>query len=434
MAEPTITCPSCGTEIKLTESLAAPLIAETRRTFQEQLRVKDAEISERESLVERQLSDLKREKDQFEDQVAQKVAEARAAIAAEEAAKAKAGAEKDLALQRSELMALKDQVREKDEKLLEARQAQAEALRKARELEEKERELDVTIEKRVHSELEAARTKGRREAEDTLLLRIKDKDEAISAMQRQIEDLKRRAEQGSQQHQGEVLELEIEGLLRSNFPLDSIEPVGKGEHGGDVLQRVMAASGGEAGSILWETKRTRNWSDAWLLKLKADQRAAKADAAIIVSEALPKEVESFGLVDGVWVASTRCAMPLAVALRETLVSVAAARVAGEGQQTKMEMIYEYLTGPRFRHRVEAIVEQLGLMQADLERERKAMQRLWAKRDQQLRLMAGATAGMYGDLQGIAGHSIQEIDALDVELLAGPSEDPSEADPLERDGD
>lgn len=425
MAEPTIICPNCNTEIKLTESLAAPLIAETKRAFQEQLRAKETEIRQREGLVAKQAQDLTREKEQFEAQLARKLAEARESIVVEEAAKANAAAKQDLVRQKQELSSLQEQVRDKDNKLLEAQRAQAEALRKARELEEKERELDITIEKRVKSELETARTKGKREAEEELNLKIKDKDETITSMQRQIEDLKRRAEQGSQQHQGEVLELEIEGLLRSNFPHDSIEPVGKGEFGGDVLQRVMGTGGSEAGSILWETKRTRNWSDGWLLKLKADQRAAKADAAIIVSTALPQGIESFGLVDGVWVASTKCAIPVAVALRELLVSVSAARVAGEGQQTKMEMIYQYLTGPRFRHRVEAMVEQLGLMQADLDRERKAMQRLWAKREQQLRVMAGATAGMYGDLQGIAGHSIQEIDALDVDLLAAPDEDSGE---------
>jgi hypothetical protein len=241
-------------------------------------------------------------------------------------------------------------------------------------------------------------------------------------MQRQIEELKRRSEQGSQQQQGEVLEIEMETLLRTTFPLDGIEPVAKGEFGGDIVQRVLASTGNSAGAILWETKRTRRWNDGWLAKIRADQRAAGVDAAIIVSEALPKDIDSFGLIDGVWVASLKCAIPVAVALRELLLSVAAARLASEGQQTKMEMVYSYLTGPRFRQRVEALVEQLGLMQADLDRERKAMQRLWAKREQQLRVMSGATAGMYGDLQGIAGYCIQEIDALDVVLLAGPAAD------------
>jgi hypothetical protein len=239
-------------------------------------------------------------------------------------------------------------------------------------------------------------------------------------MQRQIEDLKRKAEQGSQQLQGEVQELELEELLRSKFPMDSVEPVAKGEFGGDVLHRVFGPTGKPCGTILWEIKRTRNWSDAWLPKLRSDQRSAKAEVALIVSHALPKGVETFDFIDGVWVTSLRCAMPVAIALRESLIGLSAARQAGEGQMSKMELVYQYLTGPRFRHRVEAIVEKFSEMHADLERERKAMTRLWAKREEQIRGVIESTAGMYGDLQGIAGQTLQEIEGLELQLLDGPN--------------
>jgi hypothetical protein len=173
---------------------------------------------------------------------------------------------------------------------------------------------------------------------------------------------------------------------------------------------------------LWEVKRTQNWTDGWLAKLRADLRAAGADVAMIVSHVLPKDIHSFDFRDGVWITSPRCAIPLAVALRELLIAVSAARVAGEGQMTKMEMMYGYLTGPGFRHRIEAIVEQFTEMQSDLERERRAITKMWSKREQQIRSVLESTAGMYGDLQGIAGQSIKEIEGLSVELLAGPDED------------
>jgi hypothetical protein len=422
VTEPVIVCPNCSHEIKLTQSLAAPLVEEAKRGFEQRLRERDAEIAEREKQLADQAERLADEKTRLEAEVTNRVNEARATIAAEEAAKAKAAAEADFASQREQLEALQVEIREKDDKLAEAQRAQAEAMRRTRELADKERELDLTIETRVADASETIRAKAKQDAEDGLMLKLRDKDDTIQSMQRQIDELKRRSEQGSQQQQGEVLEIEIETLLRTTFPFDVIEPVAKGEFGGDLVQRVNTGAGSPAGAILWETKRTRRWQDGWLVKLRADQRAANADAAIIVSEALPKDIDSFGLVDGVWVASLKCAIPVAVALRELLLSVAAARVAGEGQQTKMEMIYQYLTGPRFRQRVEALVEQLSLMQADLDRERKAMQRLWAKREQQLRVMSGAMAGMYGDLQGIAGRSINEIEALDVLLLARPHGD------------
>ena len=245
---------------------------------------------------------------------------------------------------------------------------------------------------------------------------MKEKEETITAMQKQIEDLKRRAEQGSQQLQGEVQELELENLLRAKFPFDTIEPVPKGEFGGDALQRVVSPGGQPSGTILWESKRTKNWSDGWLVKLREDQRTAKADVAVLVTQVLPKGVESFDVVDGVWVTSPRAVLPVATVLRHTLLQVSMARQATEGQQTKTEMIYQYLTGPRFRHRVEAIVEAFSTMQEDLDKERKAIMKQWAKREEQIERVMGATVGMYGDLQGIAGKSLQEIEGLELPAL------------------
>ncbi len=143
-----------------------------------------------------------------------------------------------------------------------------------------------------------------------------EKDQTIASMQKKIEELKRKAEQGSQQLQGEVQELELENLLRAKFPFDTIEPVPKGEFGGDVLQRVVSPGGQPSGTILWESKRTKNWSDGWLAKLREDQRAAKAEIAVLVSQALPKGVETFDVVDGVWVTSPRAALPVATVLRQ----------------------------------------------------------------------------------------------------------------------
>jgi hypothetical protein len=235
-------------------------------------------------------------------------------------------------------------------------------------------------------------------------------------MQRQIEELKRRAEQGSQQLQGEVQEVEIESLLTARFPRDTIQPVPKGEFGGDVLHRVIGPLGQQCGTILWESKRTKNWSDTWLPKLREDQRAAKAEIAVIISQVLPKDVETFGLVEGVWLAHPRVLIPIAMTLRNTLVEVACARQASEGQQTKMELIYQYLTGPRFRQRVQAIVEAFSSMREDLDREKKAITKQWAKREEQIDRVMQATVGMYGDLQGIAGKTLQEIEGLEFQGL------------------
>ena len=340
MTEATITCPNCSSAVPLTESLAAPLLAATRKQFEQQLQQKDQAIALREQGIrdqEKQLDDAKRE-------------------------------------------------------------------------------LELTIEKRVQTNLAEVRNQAKREAEEGLKLRVMEKDQTIASMQQKIEELKQKAEQGSQQLQGEVQELELENLMRAKFPFDGIEPVAKGEFGGDLLQRVISGAGQTAGSILWESKRTKNWSDGWLVKLREDQRNAKADIAVLVSHALPKGVDSFEVVDGIWVTSPRAALPVATVLRHTLLEVGMARLGAEGQHGKTEMVYQYLTGPRFRHRVEAIVEAFSTMQEDLDKERKAIMKQWAKRQAQIERVMNATVGMYGDLQGIAGKSLQEIEGLEMRAL------------------
>jgi hypothetical protein len=387
-ADPKITCPHCKAEVRLTESLAAPLVEATRAQYEAKLQAE------------------------------------RAAIAKAATEKARLAMEADLDQKAKDVADLKELLAARDVKLAEAQKAQADALKKQRELDDARRELDLSVETKVQESLSTARSQARQEAETELKLKMSEKEQTILAMQRQIEDLKRRAEQGSQQLQGEVQELELEGLLKQSFPADVFTPVAKGEFGGDVVHAVARGEGLLCGTILWESKRTKHWSDGWLAKLRDDQRAAKADLAVIVTQALPKGIETFGHVDGVWVTSTRTFLPLAVALRHTLLELALARQAGEGQQSKMDLVYRYLTGPRFRQRVTAIIEKFEEMSADLVKERATMTKLWARREMQIQAVLTATAGMYGDLQGIAGQAIETIEALDVSRLTGPNGGPA----------
>ena len=420
MTEPTITCPSCQTQIKLTESLAAPLLASTRLQFQAQLAQKDQDMAQRETALQQQqktLADAQRDMQaKVAEQVASQVKTERVRMSAEEAQKAKAASANELDAKARELAELHEVLKVRDAKLAEAQKAQAEVIRQRRELDDARREMDLTIETRVQGSLANVRTVAKREAEDGMKLRVAEKDQTIASMQQKIEELKQKAEQGSQQLQGEVQEMELENLLRAKFPFDLIEPVPKGEFGGDALHRINSQNGMPCGSILWEFKRTRNWSDGWLVKLREDQRSAKAEVCVLVSQALPKGVEIFDLIDGVWITSPRAAIPVAMMLRQGLLQISQTRALSDGQQTKTEMVYQYLTGPRFRQRVEAIVEAFSSMQDDLDKERKVIMKQWAKRQEQIERVMGATVGMYGDLQGIAGKSLQEIEGLELTAL------------------
>lgn len=415
MQEPILECPNCGTEIRLTDSLAGPLLEATRDEYEGKLKEQKLIMQTREDAVKSK----ERELDQkLEDQLKAE----REKISADEKRKAQAVSAAELEAKSNSVKELEAVLKQNNVKLGEAQKAQADLLKKERFLDEQKRELELTVEKRVQQSIAEVREKTKTEIEGELKLKVSEKEEQILSMQRQIEELRRKSEQGSQQLQGEVMELELEQELASKFPHDSIEPVPKGEFGGDVLQKVISPNGLRSGAILWESKRTKNWSDGWLSKLRNDQRTAKAEISILVSRALPKDIETFGHVDGVWVSAPRFSIGLAMALRQTLIEVALSKQAGEGQETKMELVYGYLTGPRFRQRVEAIVEKFTDMQADLDRERKAMTRLWAKRETQIQSVIESTVGMYGDLQGIAGQAIQEIEGLELPLLEAGDND------------
>jgi len=420
MAEPTIKCPKCNQEIKLTESLAAPLVEATRNRFEQLLAQKDIDVIQRKKEIDLAEEKLVHAKQSLDDQVLLKVKDQlikeRTRIIDEETKKAKRAVATDLAQKEKELTELQTVIEINQEKLAEAQSAQANTIKKERELDDARREIELTVEKGIRDKLIETRERAKREAEESLKLNIAEKDQTISSMQSKIEDLMKKADQGSQQLQGEVQELDLEENLRREFSLDVIEPVPKGEFGGDVVQRVVSVSGQLCGMILWESKRTKNWSDGWLPKLREDQRAAKADIAVIVSQSLPKGLDTFQTIDGVCVTHPRLVLPVATLLRQSLIEVAQSRQAIQGQQAKSEMVYDYLTSPRFRQRIEAIVEAFSTMQADLEREKKVITKQWAKRDEQINRVMKSTVGMYGDLQGIVGKTLQEIESLELRLL------------------
>jgi hypothetical protein len=430
MSDVKIECPHCRKSFKLNETLAAPLVAETRRKLEEEFGEKEEALEEHRKAfadelkaadkarkeLERDRAALAKQKEAIDEEVAEQIKQQRAAIEREVAKKAKQKFDEKLAERDEEKAELEEQIKEKDEKLTEARKQEVEFRRKQRELDDKIKAADVDVEKRVAGALAPEREKAKKEAEEQQRLKMAEKDKIIDDQKLKLAEAQRKLEQGSQQLQGEVQEIDLEETLKGKFPHDNIEPVAKGVHGGDVLQRVNTPVGQECGAILWESKRTRDWNDAWLAKLRNDQRTAKAEIAIIVSEALPKNVSTFASIDGVLVVARSCVLPVAMLMRQQLIEINAARLAGEGQQTKMELLYRYLTGPEFRQRVEAIVEVFTSLHLGLAKERKAITALWATRQKQIDVAMQSTVGMWGELQGIAGKTLKEIEGLDIGLL------------------
>jgi len=425
--EPALICPKCGESIKLTESLAAPLVAATRAQYEQQLAdqaktfaTEKKALTTQQEANERRAAELEAAARKQQQEVAQAVQDGiakqlvgeRRKIAEQESVRARQQVEDELKTERDAANLQTERIQTLTQKLTLAQQAESGLLKKQQALEDKERELDLTLQKGIATARTEERAKALAEVQGDLDLKVQDRDNKIAQLLTQIDSLKRKAEQSSQQAQGESLEVALEHQLRTQFPFDLIEPVAKGEFGGDVLQHVRDPTGQVCGKILWESKRTKAWSDSWLTKLKTDQRAAQADLAVIVSQTIPKDVIHFDHMEGIWVSSLGCILPVANALRVSVIELAGVRRSSEGQESKAQQIYAYLTGPRFKHRVECIAEKFTEMRSDLDKERKWMNKQWAKRDSELLAVLEATSGMYGDLQGIAGQSLKEIDALE----------------------
>jgi len=307
----------------------------------------------------------------------------------------------------SSISELREQLQEKDEKLSEFTENEKALRKKLREIEEKEKEMDLEIERRV----DAAREKITEEQKTKTL----EKDKKIEDLMKQIDELKRKAEQGSMQLQGEVMELDLQAQLQSRFPYDEIVEVPKGVEGADIMQTVKNFST-SCGTIIWEVKNTKNWSDKWIDKLKEDQREKKAEIAIIVSRALPPSIKNCSNINGVWVCNYPISIEIAEILRSNLISVSTALVSQEGKDEKMETVYNYLSSPAFKYKIEAIIEAFTSMKSDLDKEKVAIQKLWDKRETQLNKVLKNTAGMYGDLEGIIGNTLPKIEALELEGL------------------
>ncbi len=371
-----IKCPSCGHQFELNESL--------KNEVEKELRGK-------------MLDWQKKKEEEFEKQKNTLVNEALKKANDETAAR---------------LKSLEEEAKQKSLQLQALQKKELDLLRDKNALEEKQKNLEVEIEKRF--------LEKRKQIEDTVIKReqelfdLKTREYKLQMEQQQklIEELKRKNEQGSMQLQGESQEILLEEILKENFPFDMIEEVGKGVEGADCIQVIRNNAGSNCGKIIYESKRTKSWSNAWVEKLKNDKRTRSADAAILVTQAFPKDMDRFGEKDGIWVCSFAEVSSVAYLIRNGIIKVYEIQKSQEGKGDKMQMLYDYLTGIEFRGQVEAITEGFLAMKQSITKERMQMEKIWKEREKQLEKVLLSTSGMYGSVKGIAGASIGNIPLLE----------------------
>ena len=304
----------------------------------------------------------------------------------------------------NELEELRKQNRNMQEQMLELNKL-------IRQIKSENDEQKIRMEKKLSAAEEKIREEEKKKADEEYRLKILEKDKKLNDALKMVDEYKRKLEQGSQQTQGEVMEEQLKNMLTAEFPFDEITDVPKGIRGADLIQIVKNNLGKKCGTILWESKRTKAWTDGWITKLKQDQREIKAELAIIVTQVLPQEINNFGLSQGIWVVDYKTVIGAAVALRNNLLELYSLRSANKGKEEKKEILWNYLTSVEFKHRVEAIYESYNNLRDELQKEKDWFTKKWAREEKSIDRVKDNLLGMHGDLEGIVGKTLPELDQL-----------------------
>lgn len=391
-----ITCPNCGNVFDAGQALQKHMEIELKKRAEEQ----EKSNSEKIEVYKKQLLD---EKNRFEQEEKKKMW----VIAQAEAQKR---ADEKTAV---ELAALKDDNKLKQQLILEGQKKELELLKRENELNFQQEQLQLKLEKEMLERSKLIEEKTKKQKDEEFELVKKEYEKKLENQMNLVKEMQRKAEQGSMQLQGEIQELEIESILSRSFIYDEIEEVKKGIRGADAIQTVINEFGQICGKIIFESKRTQNWGGDWVEKLKVDQRETGAEIAVLVTQTMPKDMERFGEKEGVWVCGFHEVKGLVFVLRQILIRTQQAKSVNENKTDKMGLLYTFLTSSQFKQQMEAIVEGFSNLKSELDKEKRAMQRIWKEREVQIEKVIGNTIDMYGSIKGIAGNAIGTINYLEL---------------------
>lgn len=408
-----MSCPNCQSEIDVDELLVTQFEESIKKDLHNEMKKREDELNAKREEYKLLSEKLSKQQEEVEELVAKKV---KAQMIQKEIAMRDA-IKKEISDERSQqLLDLETEVRAKSAQLKELHGAKAALERLQREIQEKEAAIILQKEQELTMRLEEARLTITEQIQQENFLKIKEREKVIEDLKNKLDEAKRKAEQGSMQLQGEIQELEIIEMLREFHPSDEITQSKKGANAADILQIVRTQNGSECGKIYYESKRTKSWSNDWVSKFKQDNLNTKADILVLVTNALPKHIERYGIIDGVWVCGFNDVRELSLVLRYGLLKLQQVAIQNVGKETKMEMLYKYLTSDDFKNVFESILSGFKAIQDSHQNEKLRMQRLWKEREKVLEQVLANAVDFYGSLKGIAGASIHEIPMLELEYL------------------
>jgi hypothetical protein len=416
MPDQTIKCPKCGTQIPLTEALTGQIEQSIKLRYEAEATENAKELDKEKMILKQKAKELEAKGQAIDEQVAEQLKAERKEIAEVER-------KKIIDEQSEQTKALEGELEEKNQKLKEFQQQELELRKQQRKLQEDKEAFELETARKLDEERKKIAEEASRKAAEENMLKMREKDDQLASMKKQIDELKRKSEIGSQEAQGEALEQQLQEYLESCFPHDKFEEVKKGARGADVLQIVHNPSGMECGKILWESKNTKDFQKTWTSKLRSDQQDANADIAVIMSVALPSEIKSFGMYDSIWVTDYKSVKGIATALRQGLIEATRQKAITLGRDSIKDVVYNYVTSKEFSLHIKAVVNAYKQMQQDLEAEKRSMTRIWSKREKQISTILDNVTGMYGSIEGIVGNqkALPEIESLSLETIADEDE-------------
>ena len=410
-----IKCPNCAHQFPVESALLGQAEEKIRKEYERKNAANASALNEQKQLLENEKKafDLKKQKENelFKERLAKKIEEEKNKLQSETKSEFE-----------QKLKVLQDENEARKKENFELKQKDLELLKRENRLREQQEEMELKMERQMLEKREEIASEIRKKEHERNELRFKEYEKQLEDQKKLVEEMKRKAEQGSMQMQGEVQELAIEEWLEKNFPLDTISEVKKGARGADCLQTVNTREKQNCGTIYYESKRTKDFQKTWIEKFKGDIRDKGANIGVLVTDVLPSDMERMGLKEGIWVCTYEEFKGLCRVLRESIVQISNAIVSQENKGDKMSMLYDFLTSNAFRLQIEAIVEGFTQMKSDLESEKRSMQRIWKSREKQIEKVITNTIDMYGSIKGIAGNAIQPVRALELpgedELLEG----------------
>ena len=401
-----ITCPNCGHCFDVEEALSGKLEARFKAEYERKV-AEQAEIfnSEKKKLEEER-NKLAEQKEKHDENIKAELSKALELERKKIEKRASESFEEKIKSLQEE-----NEKRKSENKAL--REKEVSLMRQEAELKEKQEELSIQVEKQLLEKQREIEDKARAKERESFELEKIKLLKQIDDNKKLAEEMKRKAEQGSMQLQGEVQELALEELLSKSYPFDKVQEVPKGVRGADCIQTVINSIQQECGSIVYESKRTKNYANDWIDKLKQDQITCKAELAVLVTETMPSDMDRFGERDGVWICGFHEVRSLSFVLRQMLIKTQSVKISQENKGDKMELLYTYLTSNEFVQNIKRIVENYDGMIDQLNSEKKAMHKIWASREKQIWVVQENIAALFGSIKGIAGKELETSNVLQL---------------------